>query len=338
MFIMFIATIFVLSTISYSLSPVFLDGEYGFYTSSSSLDEKGKLYLNLWESYGLLGDKSTEATNHQNQTELNLTYLPFSLLLLEAGSHYTSIDSDVVKGLYFRIGLPFLRWSRIKTSISAYAAFHDGAKPFFAPNLNIDVIPFKHSNFPPFIFNNSITFGKKDKGNVFQFSSLLTLTQNLFCPFIEFYTETNDINSRQNYYNSRFCSGFGIKRNNLGIRTGIEISLDEYIKKDFDYRITAAISYVFETKKQPMGHLNISVIDRETQIAIPSIIKVFGKDIEKTFQSESGKYLIQDLPLGIYTLVIESSGYTKIKVPIFIKAKVLEKTYKLKKKPYEERG
>ena len=138
--------------------------------------------------------------------------------------------------------------------------------------------------------------------------------------------------------NTRFCTGLGFTIGNLGFKTGVEIPLEDYSKKDFDFRLTGEINYLLNTKRKPRSKLNITVLDKENGKVIPATIMIKGREVEKILECKNGRCTIEDLSPGIYTIEIESPEYKRIKLPVFIKDKSLDKTYKLTKKDKKKGG
>ena len=329
----------VVLTISYNTpSPVFLDGDLGFYTSSSSFKKTGQLQLTLRESYGTKGEKGEEEKKSQNQTNLNIGYTVFHLVELGAGINYSSMGGDNYRGLLLKTKIPFLSISRMKSSISPCFTFAQGEKSYFTTNFDIEIIPFTRKNLPSFLLGQSVNIGKKSGETILQYSSLLTLHTGSFKPFVEFYTDFSKHISRSYMQNTRFCTGLGFTIGNLGFKTGVEIPLEDYSKKDFDFRLTGEINYLLNTKRKPRSKLNITVLDKENGKVIPATIMIKGKDVEKILDCKNGKCTIEDLSPGIYTIEIENPEYKRIKFPVFIKDKSLDKTYKLTKKDKKKGG
>jgi len=329
--------IMILSTFSTSVSPIPMDGEKGTYASIATFPVKGMIGISLFESFGFTNIKETEVKTNGNQTTMNLYYSPFSHLMLALGLDYYHSESSV-KGLYLKMKMPFFNVKHLRSAFTPNGVFYENNKPAYGMNIDFDFIPFTKKTLPLFVFTNSVNFVRNNSINEIEFSSLLSLEQGLFHPFVEYYSLVSSLSGKFNSNNSRFSTGLSFQERNFGIKAGLEISLDEYSKKDFDYRITGAISYSFQTNKIPTGTLHIVVIDKQTEATLPSKITLSGKQIEKIFESESGKYTIENLPLGIYTILVESPEYREVKAPIFVKPKIIDRTYELQKKIIKKGG
>lgn len=335
---MFTYFILVLTISCNYLSPPFLDGDMGFYTTSASFYKQGKIQLSLLGSYGTKKDMNGGKKESHNQINLNASYSIFRYVELGTGINYFNMGQDNFKELFLKTKIPFLSSGRIKSSIAPYITFTEGEKPCFTANIDIETIPFTRKSLPSFLIGQSVNIGRKKSGNILEFSSLLSLETGRFQPFIEFYTEFSERISSSFMANTRFCSGLGLNIGNLVLRGGVEIPLEDYTKRNFDYRFTGGINYLFDTKRKPKGKLNITILDEENEMAIPATIMIKGKEVERIIECQTGICIIEDLPFGFYTIEIENPEYQRIKRPLFIKEKSVNKPYKLTKKDKKKGG
>ena len=110
------------------------------------------------------------------------------------------------------------------------------------------------------------------------------------------------------------------------------------LDRDFDYRFTGEINFLYNLHKKPSGSLRITIIDRETGEPIVATVILKGKEVDKVCESSEGPCRIDEISFGIYTIEISSPEYKMLKAPISINKKIIEKTYKLSKKETEKGG
>jgi len=315
-------------TVPFNFSfPTFLDGKCGFYTTTPSFDRTGQVRLILDESYGTKQGKFGEENVTHNETNLCLGYTPFSYLTLITGINYFSMEREHQNSFLAKVKIPFLSLSIIKSSISPIITFVE-EKTYFMGNIDFEITPFKRKNLPPFVFGNSMNIGRRNSENFLQYSSLLTLDIEHIQPFIEFYTDF----CNSSLENTRFCSGLCFTIGNFALKPGIEFQLNDYPERDFDYRITGGINYLFDTRRKPVVELHITVMDSENETPIPATIEIKGKEVEEILDCKTGECVFENLTPGIYTIGIENPDYKKFIKPFSIKDKSIEKTYKLIKK------
>ena len=324
-------------TTSYNYSPtVFLDGDLGLYTSSATFRKTGQLKLIFRESYGRKIDKENKTESGQNQVDINLEYTPFTFIEFEAAISYFKMEENNYKGLITKTKIPFLAIGIMKSSISPSFTFSQGDKPYSTLNFDMEVVPFKANNLPPFILGQSANIGKIHGEYILQYSLVLSLLTKNFQPFAEFYTEFgNNISSMTN---SRFSSGLGFNLGSLGLRAGFEIPIEDYTKRDFDYRITGELNLLVDTKRKPKGRLNLTIVDKETESSITATIIIKWKDAERILECKDGKCTIGNLSYGIYTIEISNPEFKLLKFPVSINRKSLDRTYKLIKKEEDKAG
>ena len=325
-------SILTLVSISINLaSPVFLDGDSGYYTSSASFNKVKQMRICFRESYGIKGEKEDEKRQTQNQLNFYINYTLFRFVEIGSGINYFSMEGTEFTGGFLKAKFPVLTMQKIKLSLAPCFTFAKEEKSYLSGDFNIDIIPFTKENLPSFLFGESVNVGRKNGTNILQSSSLILLNTSHFQPFIEFYTEFFGDISTSAMYNTRLCSGLGFKVGFIGFRAGVEIPLSDYTKRDSDIRFTGEINFLLDTKIKPAGKLVINVLDMETQVPVSATIKISGKDEEKIFESIDGKFIIENLSFGIYTIEIINPEYKRLKAPVFIKKKLIEKTYKIKK-------
>jgi hypothetical protein len=329
--------ILLILTTSYNYSPtVFLDGDLGLHTSNATFRNSGQFKLIFRESYGRKKDKENMSESSQKQVDINFEYTPFTFVEFETAISYLKMEENNYKGLIMKTKIPFLSIGAMKSSISPCFTFSQGDKPYSTLNFDIEVVPFKAKNLPSFIFGQSANIGKIHGEYILQYSLVLSLLSKNFQPFTEFYTELN--NNISSMKNSRFSSGLGFRLGNLGLKAGFEIPIEDYTKRNFDYRLTGELSLLVDTKRKPKGSLNLTVVDKETESYITATIIIKGKDIEKILECNYGKCTIGNLSYGIYTIEISNPEFRLLKFPVSINRNSLDRTCKLIKKEKEKGG
>jgi hypothetical protein len=323
---------------TYSIHPVYLDGNRGFYTSSSSFNKPHHFQFILRESYGIKGERYGEDSKTHNQVSFNLAYTPIPFLELSSGLNYYTMEEEEYTGLFLRSKLPFLTIGKLKSSLSPMVVFAQHEKPKIRGNIDMEIHPFSHENLPQFLLGESIRFGRENGNTLVRSSSLLTLSSKRFSPFIEFTTTFYGGFSRDEMIDSRVSVGLGLVFGNMILKTGVELPIDEYSERDFDYRVTGEFNFLFNPVKKPHGSLRITIIDSESGEPLPATVMLKGKEVIKICESSDGTCRIDDILFGIYTIEISNPGYKMVRAPISINKKEVEKVYKLTKKESEKGG
>ncbi len=317
--------------------PPFLSGDSGFFTSTASFRKTGAADIILRETFGRQSLKEYDSIVQQNQVMVNARYGLCSYIEAGTGLSFFTRDGENQQGLFIKAKVPFLSMGRMISSLSPFIVFAKTEKPSVAAALDIDIVPFKNENLPAFLIGQSLKAGRKSGLNLLDYSILLSLQSKAFQPFLEFYTELHDGFDRSSMYNTRICSGLGTTFGIWRLRAAIEIPLDEYEKRNFDYRITGEISISFSTKRNPLGYITITVFDAKNEQPLAATVFVKGKEVQETHICIDGTCIVQDLPLGIYTLIIKHPEYKSIKLPLFVKEERISRIFKLQK-VQEENG
>jgi hypothetical protein len=298
-------------------NPPFLDGYTGFYTTKGSFDKRGIIRFSLYQT--------------QSQTNLNIVYTPFSFSEIGGALNYYTREKESNLSGFLKPRFPLLTMKKTKMSLAPIFIFFRDDKPQYGGNLNLEFIPFQNSNLPPFHFGNSFEVIKRNSGKKLIYSTLLSIQSKRFQPFIEYYTELTELFDFSSTVNSRFCSGIAFRLGVFGLKGGVEIALDEKVKRNFDYRFTGGVNLLWDTKKKPVVPLNILVKDAESGTPVQATVTLKRNNMIKKLKTEHGRCTFTDLSSGIYTLEISNPEYKSLKVPLFIREKPLTKTYTIKK-------
>ncbi len=337
-FAMIISLVSISILLSSALDPAFLSGDVGLYTTTAAFRKSGEVYLNIRESLGTLNDHDNNESSLHNQVCMNLQYAPLSRMVMGIGGTSYTLKDETFNGLYANIKFPLLTIGRLTSSVTPHILFSTAEKPVFGASVSIDLVPFATEQLPPLLFSHTFAMLRRDEFNEYQFSSLLTFHKGRFLPFLEFYTEYHDRINRKSTYNTRLCTGLGFLSKPLSVRAAVEIPLDEYTRRDFDFRFTGEFGILFNAKRRSKITLTIIVYDAVSDEKIDATIMVKGKEVEKILSCTAGSCTISGLVAGLYTIEIEHTGYKKMKAPLFIKDKSMERTFRLTKLSEEKGG
>ncbi len=328
MMLSMLALSFMLSSM---LEPAFLSGTAGLYTESASFFKPGALHLSFMESIGTLKDEESSDSWWHNQLSANIQYAPFSRLLMSmCGTSYT-MREETERGVCSSMKLPLIKIGRFNSSIAPYAQFASSRKPAFGGKIYLDWIPFSAEQLPPLLFSNEFAVLRCDNANEYRIASVLSFHKGQFLPFIEFYTEFQDKLNWESSYNARAATGLSFSRNPLNLRVAVEIPLNEYEKRDFDFRFGGALGFSFDTKRRAEINISLFVLDAESNEKLNAQVTIKGKEFSETRTCIDGSCTISGLIAGIYTIEIVHPGYKKMRYPLFVKNVSIDREFKLTK-------
>jgi hypothetical protein len=314
-----------------ALNPAYPRGDAGLYTQKASFKKPGQAFLNITGSIGNKHDTDLNESSIHNQIAANFQYAPFSRMLLGIGGTSYRMEGEAFNGAYAEFKLPLLTLGPITCSIAPAIFFSTNRKPASGGNILIDLLPFSKGELPPLLLSNSLSLLRHDGLNEYRVSSVLTFNDGRFLPFVEVYTEFHDRIEMQSTFNSRLSTGLGMRFPPLNVRAAVEIPLDDKDERDFDFRFSGELGVLFNVKRKPKVTLSIMVLDEASETPINATISVKGKEVENILECIDGRCQISGLLPGLYTIQIEHPGYKKLKSPLFLKDKPIERTYRLSK-------
>jgi hypothetical protein len=324
--------------LSGTLHPAFLSGDAGLYSQRAAFRKPGEVYLNITESMGTRKDIENGDSWFHHQLCANLQYAPFSRLILGMFGTSSAFREETYHGLCANVKFPLLTIGRFTSSIGPSLRFSTPQKPSFGGAIFIDLIPFSSEQLPPILISPSLCLLRTDGLNEFRSSAVLTFHKGTFLPFLEFYTEFHNRINWESSYNARLATGVAFSRKPFDLHAAVEIPLNEYEKRDFDFRFSVDFGITCIARRTSKASISLSVADASNDEFLDATITITGKEVQKVLQCTTGKCVISDLVAGLYTLQIEHPGYKNIKAPLFVKDKMLEKVFKLIKLEKEKGG
>jgi hypothetical protein len=317
--------------LSGTLHPAFLSGDAGLYSQRAAFRKPGEVYLNITESMGTRKDIENGDSWFHHQLCANLQYAPFSRLILGMFGTSSAFREETYHGLCANVKFPLLTIGRFTSSIGPSLRFSTPQKPSFGGAIFIDLIPFSSEQLPPILISPSLCLLRTDGLNEFRSSAVLTFHKGTFLPFLEFYTEFHSRINWESSYNARLATGVGFFRKPFILRAAVEIPMNEYEKRDFDFRFTGEFGMVFNVMRRSRATVTIMVYDAENNERLDATVTVRGKDVQQRLSCTDGVCVLSDLIAGLYTIEVEHPGYKKMKSPIFIKDKSIERSFSLAK-------
>lgn len=313
------------------LDPAFMSGNTGLYTESAAFRKAGTLDITARGSIGTLKDSESSDSWLHNQLCADLQYAPFSRLLISVCGTSYSMREETYRGMCTSVKLPFLRIGRFSTSIAPYAQFASARTPAFGGTFYLDWIPFSAEQLPPLLLSNEFSLLRCEGTSEYRWGSVLSFHEGRFLPFLEFYTEYHSQLNWESSYNARVATGLSFLHEPFNLRVAVEIPLNEYNKRDFDFRITGELGITLDTQRRAEVTITITVCDDESNEKLNAQITIEGKEFSETLTCTDGTCVIAGFVAGIYTLEIEHAGYRKMKVPLFVKDVSMERTFRLTK-------